>query len=83
MNTDKKTTFKEWVIETKEDLFLENPAKDFIKDMKYDKTFPSSGDKHYIMRYIRKCGACDKAIEGFRTVWKLYQVRNKNIIECK
>jgi uncharacterized protein YozE (UPF0346 family) len=70
-----RITFREYIAYNKKKVVL-NPCKDFIEDAIHDLKFPKSNNKHYILKYLRSCGACDKAIEGFNILFREFKKMN-------
>lgn len=71
--TRRKTMFKDWAIKYANENYVNAFSRDFVKDMEHDESFPKSDNKYYILRYLRNRGACDKAIEGFKEMFKIFE----------
>lgn len=69
--------FKDWAIKYANENYVNAFSRDFVKDMEHDESFPNSNNKYYILRYLRKRGACDKAIEGFKEMFKFFDNKRR------
>ena len=67
---DARPTFKKWVRETFEG--KDEPAGDFVADMKLDREFPRRNDREAILRHLYNRSACTKCIRTFKVLWYEY-----------
>ena len=68
--SDRPPTFKAWVRETFDG--RDEPAGDFVADMKLDKAFPKRNDREAILDHLRNRHASRACIRTFKVLWYEY-----------
>lgn len=65
--------YKNWIKKFEKD---DSPIGDLAREINYDKMFPTSNNKSYILNYLQNHSACDEAIEAFTQSWDLFMKDN-------
>lgn len=61
--------FKEWIAKYEKQ---DKPIGDLAHDISGDKSFPDTNDCEIILDYLHSRGACDEAIDVFKSAWRKY-----------